>query len=94
MGAQGTTVIDFDAAPGTNQMSISVTGQSSILSGSLVEAWISPTPTADHNLPEILLLSQHVGLVAHDIVAGTGFTITATTELRLTGQLSVNWVWN
>jgi hypothetical protein len=94
MAGTGTAVLNFGSAPGTNQVSLAVTGQGSIVGGSLVEAWLSPTPTATRNLEEIKLLSAgRLGVLAHTVVAATGFTITATTDIRLTGTLNVNWVW-
>ena len=94
MGATGTSVLDFGSAPGTNQVSATVTGQTGILSASsYVEAWFSPSATATHNLEEIKLLTSKLGVLAHTISDGVGFTITGTTDLRLTGTINVNWVW-
>lgn len=89
----GMAVLNFGATPGTNIVSTVVTGQASIVAGSLVEAWLNPTPTSDHNIEELNMFSVHVGVLAHSIAAGVGFTITATTELRLTGTINVSWVW-
>ena len=52
-----------------------VTGQSSIIAGSLVEAWVFPLGTADHSADEHVVDPPRV--IASDIVAGTGFTIHA-----------------
>lgn len=73
MGAQGTATLNFGAFPGASDASIAVTGQTSIVSGSLVEAWILPAATADHSSDEHLLETFKV--LAGNIVAGTGFTI-------------------
>jgi len=89
----GTATLNFGAAPGSNQASLAITGQSSIGLGSYVEAWLSSAPHADHNLDEMKLLSEKVGILAHTVSDGVGFTITATTELRLTGNINVDWVW-
>ena len=89
----GTAALNFGAAPGTNQVDLAITGQGSILAGSYVEAWLSATPHANHNLEEMKLLAGKVGILAHSKSAGVGFTITATTELRLTGNINVEWVW-
>lgn len=75
MGAQGTTTIDFGAFPGGYDASVTVTGQATILSGSLVEAWIAPVATADHTADEHRL--ESIAVMAGDVVAGTGFTIYA-----------------
>jgi hypothetical protein len=73
MGAQNTTTIDFGAYPGAEEASVTITGQASILSGSLVEAWIMPTATADHSADEHRLDPPRV--IAGNVVAATGFTI-------------------
>lgn len=103
MGAQGTTTINFGAAPGSFQASVAITGQTGIVSGSLVEAWIMPTATSDHSADEHLINPPR--LMAGNIVAGTGFTIygfapdTAgsgvdSSASKLYGQYTVAWVWN
>lgn len=75
MGAQGTTTIDFGAFPGASDASVAVTGQGSILSGSLVEAWLYPVDTSDHLADEHML--ETIKVVAGNVVAGVGFTIYA-----------------
>ena len=102
MGAQGTATIDFGAFPGKADTSVAVTGQTGILSGSLVEAWIQPAATADHSADEHMV--ENIRVVAGSIVAGTGFTIYAFTRYDnlgtgrdanfLYGQWNVAWVWN
>ena len=86
--------MDFGSTPGTNQVSVAVTGETGIGGSSLAEAWLSPVATATHNLEEIKLMTIKLGVLAHTISNGVGFTITGTTELRLTGTVNVNWVWN
>lgn len=78
----GTTTIDFGAFPGASDTSVAVTGQSGILSGSIVNAWLSPAATADHSADEHLL--ETIKVFAGNIVAGTGFTIYAvnTSEIN------------
>lgn len=75
MGAQGTTTVNFGAFPGASDTSVVVTGQGSILSGSLVEAWIFPTATADHSADEHWV--ECIQVMAGNVVASTGFTIYA-----------------
>lgn len=81
MGAQGTTTVNFGAFPGSSHASVAVTGQASIVAGSLVEAWLRPEATADHTADEHLV--EPIKVLASDIVAGVGFTIHAfnTNEL-------------
>lgn len=101
MGAQGTAVLNFGAFPGQSDTSVVITGQSGILSGSLVEAWIRSADSADHSADEHLV--ETLKVVAGNIVAGTGFTIYGVNQsqlashgqgTRLYGQWNVSWVWN
>ena len=91
MGATGTAILDFGSAPGTNFVTTTVTGQGSILSGSNVEAFMMADSTATHNSYEHSIVP--FVLRCGNIVAGTGFDILASSELRLTGTFSVRWVW-
>lgn len=73
MGAQGTASLTFGVFPGASDASVAVTGQTGILAGSLVEAWIFPAATADHTADEHWV--ETIQVVAGNVVAGTGFTI-------------------
>jgi hypothetical protein len=100
MGAQGTATLDFGAFPGTSEATVAVTGQASIVGGSLVEAWIFPTATADHSEDEHRAEDLVVSVGA--LVVGTGFTIygrggaTPANGICTTvyGAWTVGWVWN
>ena len=85
MGAQGTTTVNFGAFPGGSDTSVAVTGQASILAGSLVEAWIMPTATGDHTADEHLV--ETLKVMAGNVVAGTGFTIYAVNTSQLNEPL-------
>jgi hypothetical protein len=74
-GATGTTTVNFGVFPGSSDTSVTITGQASIVSGSIVRAWIRPEATADHSVDEHLL--EEIKIVAGNIVAATGFTIYA-----------------
>jgi hypothetical protein len=89
--ATGTAVVNFGAAPGSSVASVAVTGQASIGSGSHCEAFLMGDSTATHNAEEHAFAP--IRFVCRDVIAGTGFTIYATTELRLTGTFTVRWVW-
>lgn len=71
----GTATIDFGAFPGASDASITVTGQTGISTGSVVQAWLRPEATSDHTADEHML--ETIKVVAGNIVAGTGFTIYA-----------------
>ena len=109
MGAQGTASLDFGAFPGKSDASVAVTGQASIVGGSLCKAWILPATTADHSADEHIV--EALTVFAGTIVAGTGFTIYGTNEpalpetawqapgsapggTRLYGVWNVAWAWN
>ena len=91
----GTATINFGATPGSTNATLAITGQTSIASGAHIEAWIQGDSTADHNAYEhLVILSRLVSLACGDLVAGTGFTIYAATELKITGQVACHWVWS
>jgi hypothetical protein len=78
MSGTGTALLDFGAFPGATDASIAVTGQTGIVSGSLVECWVLPADTADHLSDEHLV--EQLDVFADTIVAGTGFTIHGVIE--------------
>src|SRR5262245_12320257 len=75
MGAQGSTTVNFGSFPGASDTSTTITGQGSIGSGSLLEAWVLPIATADHSVDEHIVDPPMA--TAGNIVAGTGFTLYA-----------------
>jgi hypothetical protein len=70
---QGTTIINFGSFPGASDATVTVTGQTPITAGALVEAWIMPAATADHSADEHMV--ETIAVVAGNVVAGVGFTI-------------------
>jgi hypothetical protein len=87
LGATGTATLDFGAFPGASDASVTVTGQTGIGAGSLVEAWIFPANTADHTSTEHMVETFRV--FAADIVAGTGFTIYGFNTSQLNDSLDI-----
>ena len=71
----GVATVDFGAFPGSSDASVVITGQSGILAGSRVLAFIMATATADHTADEHWL--ETISVVAGNIVPGVGFTIYA-----------------
>ena len=95
MYATGIATLDFGAAPGTNVVSLAITGQSSIGANAYADAFfMAGDSTADHNAYEHRMAPMAVALSIGDIVAGTGFSIHAMTQLRLSGTFKVRWVWS
>jgi hypothetical protein len=79
----GTATLNFGVNPGTTDVSLVVTGQTSILSASNVEAFIIPAATADHSIDEHWNDAPLV--YAGNIVAGIGFTIYGRTAGNVYG---------
>lgn len=75
MGAKGTAEVDFGS--GGTHATVNVTGQTNILSGSLVEAWLMPVATASHSADEHVIAAHELRVVAGPPSAGVGFTIHA-----------------
>lgn len=93
--AQGTATINFGAAPGSQVASVVVTGQASISATSSVEGFMQGTDsTADHTAFEHKMAPLAITLVPDAIVAGTGFTLNAFSQWKLTGTFVVRWVWS
>lgn len=93
MAGTGQATINFGTWPGSTNASATVTGQAAITGTSLVEAWIFPATTADHNPDEHWV--EDLTIAAGNIVAGTGFTIYAMCNKgRAHGLYNIAWVWN
>jgi hypothetical protein len=89
----GVASIDFGAYPGTFDTSLAITGQTGILTGSVLQAEVIATATADHSVDEVWVDRPIV--VAGSISAGVGFTIYATARDggRAYGLYTVHWKW-
>lgn len=85
----GATVVDFGAFPGASDTSVTITGQTGILAGSKVKAYIIATATADHTADEHWL--ETIDVKAGSIVAGTGFTIYAKNTNQLNEPVLEQW---
>ncbi len=92
--ATGTATVSFGATP-TAEGSVTITGQTSIGSGSFVEAFIMADSTGDNTVTDHQLAGIMFRIVCGDIVAATGFTIYVTSIGGLvTGDFSIRWVWS
>jgi hypothetical protein len=80
----------------TDTASVVVTGQTGIVSGSHVEAFFQHSDsTASNTTDDHEQASSCCRLSCGDIVAGTGFTITAVPLAgQMSGTFTVRWVWN
>lgn len=73
---QGSTTVDFGAFPGGTMATVTITGQTGILTTSVIRAWIPGKGTpGGYTADEHVIASTLVDVVCSDIVAGTGFTI-------------------
>ncbi len=100
-GNVGTADLNFGAFPGDQDAEVAVTGQSSIVAGSVVNAWLRPAATADHSPDEHMV--EDLRVFAANIVAGTGFTIYGRHDhvagdpgksTKLYGVWKVAWSWS
>lgn len=73
--AQGTTTVDFGAFPGTDAVTVTVSGISG--SPTLGEAWIVPTATANHSADEHILAAPRVYA---SVPSGGSMSITAVAQ--------------
>lgn len=90
----GTATIDFGAWPGSNEASVAVTGQTSILGTSKAEAFVmSDDTTSDHSASDHRYFAALAGLSCGTPTAGVGFSIYARSTEKLSGTFALRWVW-
>lgn len=90
----GIVDIDFGSTP-SNEASVTVTGQTGILTTSTVDAQIMARATSDNTATMHQLAAINMRLSVSQPVADSGFTITAYCLIGYaTGKFSVNWRWS
>lgn len=95
--ANGTGVaeIDFGAFPGSNEASVTVTGQDAIGANSKAESWVmGDDTTTDHTASDHKYLPLFASFTCGNPVAATGFTIHGRSAQKLTGKYTLRWVWS
>jgi len=93
-GGTGTATIDFGAHPGSNEASVTVTGETEIGAASKAEAFFMGSDTsADHTASDHRYAPCFIELTCGAVVAGTGFTIYGRSLEKMTGEWSVRYVW-
>ena len=92
----GSQIINFGGNPGGNNIAAAViTGQSGISTSSRIKVWFQGDTTADFNAYEhMLILPSMINLTAGEIINGVGFTIYASTQLRINGNIVCHWEWS
>ena len=98
-GGGGTTInsgeatISFGSTP-TNEATVTITGQGSILTTSKVKAWIMGATTSDNDESSHLFAGLSINVVSSIPTAATGFTLYASTIAGyVTGDFKVKWEW-
>lgn len=94
MAGVGSATLDFGASPGQSMTSVAVAGIGAISAASYAEAFIMADTTADHTDGDHRVIGGYTELVCDPPTAGVGFTITAISQLRLTGTITCRWVWS
>jgi hypothetical protein len=91
--AVGTSIIDFGTFPGSNEASVAVTGQASILSTSAAEAWLMAEAQDTHTANDAAYAALFMAVSCSIPTDAIGFTINARSLEKLQGQFKVRWVW-
>ena len=88
---KGTAVIDFGSFPGSNQASVNITGQGSILSSNVANAKIRQEATLDHTINDHNYIALFTNITCSQPSDGVGFTINVTSEYQLIGTFNLDW---
>jgi hypothetical protein len=91
--AAGTATVAFGSGAGTDRAQVVVTGQTGLVSGDHVEAWVMRDATGDHSADEHELLARD-SRVLGEVSASDELTITVVCDSTWTGNFQVRWVWN
>ena len=88
----GTATIDFGT--GSNEASIAVTGEATILGTSKCQAFIMSDDTSvDHTASDHKYVGIWLNLTCGTPSAGIGFTIYGRSPEKLSGKFSLRWTW-
>lgn len=91
---RGQATLDFGAHPGTNEATATITGQTNILTTSVVTVQVSHTDTStNHTAADHEYFSTFAGITTSTPTAGSGFVIKAKSLHKLTGTWTVRWSW-
>lgn len=92
-GQAGATAVDFGTYPGAFNTSVAVTGQTDLVAGSNIRAWLVAKATDDHSIDEHW--ADPPIITVGNVEAGVGFTIYAISRDggRNYGQWTVQWKW-
>jgi hypothetical protein len=88
----GTATIDFGA--GSNIDTVTVTGQTGILSTSSVWLELVADTSGSHSASDAAYAALFIALTSSTPSAGNGFNIYATCADKMTGTFKVRWTWS
>jgi hypothetical protein len=94
MATVGTATLNFGSFPGSNEASVAVTGQGTITTGSVAEAYFMADSTSDHTASDHAYAPTFIELTCGALVNGTGFTIYGRSAEKMQGTFQVRWVWS
>ena len=90
----GSATIDFGAAPGSNEASVAVTGQTFIESTSKCSAFVmGDDSSSSHTAADHRYLQEFCSLTCGTPTTGVGFTVFGRSIHKLTGTWTVRFVW-
>lgn len=86
-----TGVITVDFGSGAMSTSVIVTGVSKVKADSLIDAHVRIEATPEHDVIDMLI--DPIRIQVHELIAGVGFTITATMDnAPANGTYNINWI--
>lgn len=106
-GATGVATADFGAFPGSQQVQVTVSGQTGLILSTKIQAWIAPIATGDHGIDDHICESQFLKATPYYSVAGTFIIQVETTnppqtrdlisrqgdKYRVWDDFSIGWSW-
>lgn len=92
--AAGSATIDFGSWPGSNEASVTITGQSSITADARVEVRLAAEASGDHTAADAAYAALFIALTCSAPAEGEGFTIHARSSEKLTGTFTARWAWS
>lgn len=91
----GSALIDFGSdLSGQSTAIAAITGQTDIQSGDFVKVWLQGQSADFSEYEHAMILAGRVALMSSSVTTGTGFSIYASTELRLRGSIACRWEWS
>lgn len=88
----GTFTLDFGAYPGSNETSVTVSGQTGISASTPVEAFMMAEPAGTHTAQDASYGALFIALTCGAPV-GDSFTVYARSEHKMQGQFAGRYVW-